>query len=101
MQVFMDLVVEAERLIQVDKQLPSGTRWTKRWNMVELEVQHPNAFGTSGESSSPFYYFSGGGGGGIWSNIGSYPSATVGSGGLGGGGDAECKSRTKYTKSRK
>ena len=51
----------------------------------------PNAFGTSGESSSPFYYFSGGGGGGFWSNIGGYPSATVGVGGLGGGGDAGAK----------
>ena len=54
----------------------------------------PNAFGTSGESSSPFYYFSGGGGGGIWTNLPApvYPGASVGAGGLGGGGDAGPKS---------
>lgn len=45
-------------------------------------VGFPSAFGTSGESSSPYYYFSGGGGGG------QYPgeSSAIG-GGLGGGGD--------------
>jgi len=39
----------------------------------------PNAFGTSGESSSPFYYFAGGGGAGAYTQ-----SPT---GGLGGGGN--------------
>jgi hypothetical protein len=41
----------------------------------------PNAFGTSGESSSPFYYFSGGGGGG------GCLSTPSNAGGIGGGGD--------------
>ena len=44
----------------------------------------PNAFGTSGESSSPFYYFSGGGGGGPNTTS----AAGTASGGLGGGGNS-------------
>ena len=43
----------------------------------------PNAFGTSGESSSPFYYFAGGGAGSSRSCV-----AANATGGLGGGGDA-------------